>query len=227
MKFHQYLITAIMLLIAFTANNSNAQIINGLVLIPLNPTPSDTVKVISSTTFPSGGCPLVNSQVTVTGQLISVYATHTLGMMTYICGSVDTVIIGRLDAGTYELDYNLSVTGNPAVFDVEIIYFTVQPAVGLIPAEKKEKNAVVFPNPFTEEATISIPDELLDLPLEIGLYDILGKKLRVWNSIHQKEIPIARDKLSEGIYFIRVSSKGRIINSKKIVLGAHSNSLLY
>ena len=70
---------------------------------PTQPTESDTVSVIGSYIFTSGPCDLVNQNFTMSGNNITTNHYHCPGMLTVICPGIDTLPIGVLSAGTYNV----------------------------------------------------------------------------------------------------------------------------
>jgi hypothetical protein len=92
--------------------------IKQLAIIPENPTVADCVKVVCHSSFTSGGCDMTNYTVEMDGMYdptgatggIHVNAYHEVDMLTYICESIDTIPIGKLNAGYHFLDYSLTAT---------------------------------------------------------------------------------------------------------------------
>lgn len=105
--------------------------IQKLEIIPENPTIADEIKVICHSGFTSGGCDMTNYVVEMddpeTGLTggVHVYAYHEVGMLTYICESIDTIPIGKLNAGYHLLDYNLTATNLNCGSVVQYIDFFV------------------------------------------------------------------------------------------------------
>ncbi|MBN1185848.1 MAG: T9SS type A sorting domain-containing protein [Bacteroidales bacterium] len=106
-----------------------------LEIIPQNPTFTDEVKVVCHSMFTSGGCAMTNYTVDFddTGDPsngaiggIHVNAYHEIGMLTYMCESVDTIPVGRLNAGYHFLDYTINVTNENCVPMNHYIDFFVQ-----------------------------------------------------------------------------------------------------
>ena len=83
--------------------------IDYLEVIPSKPTIEDEVKIISHTTFSSGGCGLAESKIVHDSNSHFISALHNMGMLTYICHSVDTFNLGKLSKGYHEVNYELSV----------------------------------------------------------------------------------------------------------------------
>jgi hypothetical protein len=103
--------------------------IDYLELIPARPTMKDDIKIVSHTTFSSGGCGLAEKQIIQDSNRISIFATHNMGMLTYICHSSDTFDLGMLKKGYHEVNYELSVTDKKLPSVSETIKFFVQDTV--------------------------------------------------------------------------------------------------
>jgi len=103
--------------------------IDFLEVIPAKPTIEDDVKIVSHTTFSSGGCGLAEKQIVQDSNGIYIFAVHNMGMLTYICHSVDTFDLGRLKKGYHEVNYELAVTDKKLPSVSEIIKFYVQDSV--------------------------------------------------------------------------------------------------
>ena len=81
-------------------------------IIPEKPTINDSIKVVCHSRFSSGGCDMTKYTVDIDGWYdpsgtrggIHVNAYHEVGMLTYICESIDTIPIGKLNAGYQFLD---------------------------------------------------------------------------------------------------------------------------
>lgn len=83
--------------------------IDKLEILPENPTPEDEIKVICHSTFTSGGCDMVDYDLSIGKTGIYIEAYHEVGMLTYICHSSDTINIGKLPGGHhYMLQYSLT-----------------------------------------------------------------------------------------------------------------------
>lgn len=217
MKTHQLLFLTLLLTFFFTID-SIAQDIDSLKIIPSNPTTNNTIKVISYTTFTYGDCILGSSSVDIVDTNITVYTSYNTGLYPAICNSIDTLIIGILNAGIYELYCHLSDTAPPTTYDIDTIIFTVQQTGGLHPAGYTDQKINIYPNPFKTTATIFIDSGLLTSPLEIRIYDIFGREIRRISRIRKKEIQITKDNLTGGLYFIKVIRDDKIIDSRKIII---------
>jgi len=197
--------------------------IDSLTIIPTNPTTNDTIKVISYTTYPNSPCYLISSIISIvdSNSNITVYASHyaSINVWPMVCNSIDTLTIGKLIAATFELNYHLlSDTAPQTTYDIDTIIFVVQQTSGIKITDYSEHRIKVYPNPFKTTTTIFIDDELLTSPLEIKMYDIFGREIRRINKIKNNEIDITRDNLTGGLYFIKIISGNKILDSRKIII---------
>jgi hypothetical protein len=103
--------------------------IDKIEVIPSQPAAGDVVSIVVQTTFPSGGCSLLEQQIVMTSTGISIYALHDMGPLDYICSSTDTFTLGSLPAGYYEVSYILST--EYAHLATEYIHLYVQDTVPL------------------------------------------------------------------------------------------------
>jgi hypothetical protein len=196
--------SSVLLLFSCLSSTLFAQLpmIQNLSISPAYPNTHDNVKIISQTVFASGDCELTSSSVSVYNGIIDVYANHTLGMLTYICSSTDTISLGMLESGNYKLRYHLSCMPYSPNTDLDSVSFTVQTYTG---RDMKEnvKQFTLFPNPAQDKLIIQFPENTSGT--EICVLDQLGKELlRVQTSEAQKIIYI--NDLAKGMYIIKVIS---------------------
>jgi hypothetical protein len=196
--------SSVLLLFFLLSTSLFAQLpaIISLTIIPANPTTHDSVNVVSQTMFPSGTCELTWSSVSISGGTIDVYVIHTLGMLTYICSSTDTLAIGKLESGNYKLRYHLSGTPYPPNTDLDSIYFTVQAYTGLNPEENIQPFSL-FPNPSQSSVAIQFTDKTTKA--DISVFDLTGREHLKLLSSGDNSILDMSD-LSKGVYLIRVKS---------------------
>jgi hypothetical protein len=194
--------SAVLLLFSCISSGLFAQLpnIQSLFIIPSNPTTEDTVKVVAETVFPSGDCHLTWSSISISGGTIDVYAQHTLGMMTYICSSTDTLTLGKLESGNYNLLYHLSCAPYPTGSDLDSIYFTVQTYTGK-ETKSPQLPFTLYPNPAHDIVNIQLPDNASDA--EIIVTDIQGREqIRLTSNLGQAEMDMSH--LAKGVYLIRL-----------------------
>jgi hypothetical protein len=221
---YNYLIpmkTRLFVLILFYIFISQVQaqlgIINTLGILPSNPYPSDSVKIVCSSTFSSGGCNLSNSSFIVSENNITVYARHVVGPLAYICQTTDTITFGLFNQGNYNVIYYLINDYNQAMLDTAFTYFTVQQSTD-IEYNKQSVNVKVYPNPFDEKTRIYIENYFTATDLKIVIYDMMQRQIKDYKDFSGNEIEINKADLSKGVYFYKLFEKDRIINTGKLII---------
>ncbi|MCX6230639.1 MAG: T9SS type A sorting domain-containing protein [Bacteroidetes bacterium] len=214
MKLNQNKISIALIMLLFCFRSAaQLPIIDSLKIIPANPTTIDSVKIICSAYFPSGGCLLSSSSVTITGNTISINAGHILGMMAYICHSTDTITIGKLETGTYELYYHIYDPQNSSISDIDTIFFTVYNITGINSFEKSENDFSIYPNPSGNEIFVDIISHPYE-KFNIDIFSVFGQKIKTITDINGKTA-IDIDNLAEGAYFIVITNEKKQMWSKK------------
>jgi hypothetical protein len=102
-----------------------------------------------------------------------------------------------------------------SIFTVDDLSFTGNVAIGIHEEENNQQSVTVFPNPFGEQATLSISNVQLTKG-SIEIYDMLGNKVRVMENLSGNNFIINREGLPAGIYFYNVINDGVMVGSGKI-----------
>ena len=82
--------------------------------------------------------------------------------------------------------------------------------------EEEEKRVLIHPNPFSNE-TIFTVKRTESTPLEFTLFDTQGRELRR-ETHRQNSFKFMRKGLAEGLYFYRIETEGKILDTGKIVV---------
>lgn len=127
-------------------------VIDSLKIIPENPQSGDEIKVICYATFSSGGCDLMDHDILIQGNQITLNTEYMPGAATYICHSVDTISLGILEADDYQLHVNLIIQPQDAIVNTKNADFTVSDILGL--DQKASIRLTIAPNPFDHEFQI-------------------------------------------------------------------------
>ena len=77
-----------------------------------------------------------------------------------------------------------------------------------------EKGPLIYPNPFTDYATIKLSDAIQ--VQKIDLIDMHGRLVRTIDNVNSNSVTIHRDNLPSGIYFIRIHSDDTYV--KKVII---------
>lgn len=96
-----------LLFLLCSALMTQAQIIQNVSVLPANPTEDDVVSIVVQSAFTSGGCEMISHTANVVGSSIDLQLYHCLGILTVICYSSDTIVLGQLPAGSYVLSANV------------------------------------------------------------------------------------------------------------------------
>jgi len=216
MKTHQVFF-AILIMFFVIRIQLNAQIpaIASLEIIPVNPTTNDTVKIISKSIFPSGTCALTSSNVSINGSTINVNVAHTLGMLAVICYSTDTFTLGKLNAKTYDLIYNLALTTPPATYDIDSIQFTIQQTTGIQFTDKSLQGFEIFPNPITTHLNILLKNQSSE-NYTFEIYSLLGQKMKTISE-NKKTISVDMSEMKDGIYFLVIKDGMGVLWVNKVI----------
>jgi hypothetical protein len=81
-----------------------------------------------------------------------------------------------------------------------------------------DNNVSVYPNPFSNEAIISIGKSVSLSNASIHMYDLVGKEVRLISDIQSHELMINRDNLADGMYFYKLINKGQEISTGKLII---------
>ncbi len=101
------------LAMAFAMTASFAQTINGLSVVPNNPTDMDPIILIANVTFPQSNCDQHSLNITTNGNTIDIHDRHCLGNLTLICDNTDSIALPPMAAGIYTIRYHVQHSINP------------------------------------------------------------------------------------------------------------------
>ncbi len=85
------------------------------------------------------------------------------------------------------------------------------------PNQLKTQELKLAPNPFNEKLSVLLPDNTNADNIEIALYNVLGKQIKVSTEKANNEIIINGANLHSGIYFVELREGNRLIGKIKIV----------
>jgi hypothetical protein len=182
-------------------------VIDSVKLIPQFPTGISTVQVICYSHFGSTACYMTDSSVNTNGNVITVNANHMQGMLTAICNSTDTLIIGsNFSPGGYTVVYKL-MDIDTISYDVDTLYFFIEQVIG-ISENSTEDEIKIFPNPTTDQLHISCnPSQIT----EIEIADITGRQIytgeKMIRTLSNHETIINLQSFPHGLFFIKLKMK--------------------
>lgn len=79
------------------------------------------------------------------------------------------------------------------------------------------RNFTIYPNPFSDRATLSIDKLGADEEITIQMYDVRGNKISTRIERNKNEFVICRGELKSGVYFIRAENRSTVISEKIII----------
>lgn len=197
--------------------NAGAQQINTIQVIPANPTTLDTISLIVDMWFTSGSCDQHMQQIFISGNSIYCSTLHCTGMLTVICGDVDTFKINPLPSGNYTSYIQVDQGGLPApctpgivAGDSDSVTFVVTPVTGISNYVKEDFFSVKV-NENDINMIFKNPDEVR----LITLTDITGRLLFSSTTVSDNMRIIKPT--SRGAYLLNVVLKEGTITSRKII----------
>jgi hypothetical protein len=183
--------------------------------------------VYTVTAWASNGCASIDSATVTVNALPTVSIVSSLGDT--IC-SGDALTLSGSGAVSYTWtngvtdgaafvpanDTTYTVTGTDAAncSASASITITLEACLG-IKNSGNENVISVYPNPFTNSAVITG----IQNNTSIALYDLAGRLVKnICSNQGSAYVTLNREGLENGIYFIRVSSEGKVISNSKIVV---------
>jgi hypothetical protein len=188
--------------------------ITSIQVIPTNPTDNDQIAVVVEVMLGSSPCNLDNSSFSINSNNIQLNTFYCEGMLATICSRIDTISLGTLTAGSYNLELNLA-TGCPAFVSVDSSLsngFTVTVFSGISAVQQLE-NFSVYPNP-TNNSLVNIKSGSLQT-YSITCYNSLGQALFAMNNLRGNQaIHLPKE---NGIYFIKITDHQNQTNIVKCI----------
>ena len=94
--------------------------------------------------------------------------------------------------------------------------FVLFSTIGVQPPADATDNAItIYPNPFTESLTVMLSEAVQINNADFRMYDVLGNE--VMNTTLSKYLTTIKADLPAGIYFYKVISKDKTLQSGKLV----------
>lgn len=218
---YKAILITLLLLNSFNGKAQWVQCIDSLKIIPSIPTNMDSIKLISYCTL---GCVQYdNSVISNNNSLVYVYTYYTdsCPLVETYTTRIDTIFIGKLDAGVYKIIQFLNVrdqypdtTYTYVTFDSDTIEFTILS----IESISYQGNIIsIFPNPVSDFVNIEINNKLSPKDFNIEIINIKGQVIFSKSNV-KNSIQIGLSDYMAGIYFISVKYKDKIIQSRKIIV---------
>jgi len=82
--------------------------------------------------------------------------------------------------------------------------------------ENSNKKITVFPNPFISLTTVKTIGQFNNATLTV--YNVYGLPIKQVRNISGKTVPISRDNLPSGMYFMRITEENKLIGVEKLII---------
>lgn len=189
-------------------------------VIPQNPTNNSLIKIITRVTTPNQSIIVNITSHTVTGQQIKISACYSQGMLPATMSFVDTLLIGQLPPGNYQISQKAflsstqqhctPVDSNAVIFSLIVTNSVVTGTDAMQTAEGKTIS--LWPNPCGGNLVIeNASDEA-----EVQVFSVSGALVKRAR-LSSKTLD-TRD-LENGFYFLRLVEKDRMRTGKFIKSG--------
>lgn len=193
--------------------------ITAVQIIPANPTDADNVKAVVEVMLGSSPCTLNNTMTNLNGNTIELSNYYCEGMLSMICSRTDTINLGTLGAGNYNLNVNILTGCGPyTLVDSALSNAFVVSVFSSVNLQSDIASMSIFPNP-TGDGVLTVNSSTAT-SYQIMCYNSLGEKVislsNVTGSQRLQLPPVS------GFYFILTQDSNgnvnrfRIVNSSKI-----------
>jgi hypothetical protein len=187
--------------------------IQDMQIFPQLPSDNDSIGLVYAYMFPQLPCSLNYSDINVNYFQIFVFAKYNVGVATSPCNQTDTLQIGNLDIGNYELILTIQGTHCPdSIYCRDTLYFTVDTLSGFLNENFSERTLNVYPNPAHGEIYLEYPKDFLIA--KIKLYAITGRLVKTFPK-EEKQLNISS--LPPGLYILYVEANGKKFREKIII----------
>jgi len=177
--------------------------ITNVQIIPANPTDADQIKAVVEVMLVTSSCTLDNHTSSINGNTIELQAYYCGGMLQTICGRTDTINLGVLAAGMYNLNVNMWTGCGPYTpVDSALSNGFVVSVFSGSTAVEKESIFSLFSNP-TNKLVVNLKSNLTN-SYHITCFNSLGHEaFEMTNLTGNQSINLPKEK---GTYFIKITN---------------------
>jgi len=195
--------------------------IGELETLPQNYQFGDTIKIILPVSTPDVSLNLGHT-FTIDSNQINISACYYIsGTMPSSSHFVDTIILGVLQEGNYNLTvYAYCSTDTICTYSdvfTKLVSFSIL-SIG-IPEYNKSNNFSFYPNPTSNNVTVLF-DNTGDKKFLIKIYDVVGNKVFSKEfTTNENSVNISLDNISKGVYICRITNASEIdLYKEKLVI---------
>jgi hypothetical protein len=198
------------LIILLSCSEARSQWINSISISPQFPSSIDTIYIYADCSFPSGSCDQHIQGVVPNGNTLQAFATHCIGMLTFICNYTDTFKLDPLSPGNYLFDFQVNSGSLPSPCNPGIapgpkdsLRFTVTSAnfVHTLTAGAYS----IYPNPSNGKFYLKRKPGLNPIGEEsYFVYDPFGK-VACQGVLHSQMQELDISNLNDGVYLLQIN----------------------
>jgi hypothetical protein len=131
--------------------------------------------------------------------------------------SDNVYVAGQFQSSTINFGNDTLINANPGPADVFVAKIDTV-VVGIRTLTKNNNSVEIFPNPFSNSATLVINGEINN-NASLCIFDLMGREVQSLFIGNEKEIKIDKDNLTHGMYFYKLTTnKNETIATGKIVI---------
>ncbi|MCS6991671.1 MAG: hypothetical protein NZL95_07395 [Chitinophagales bacterium] len=196
--------------LSFSAQAQCCPYINGIYVLPSNPTTADDIKIVTHTTTPNLGSKIYYS-VSQTSNAFNISACFWEGILTMLKDFYDTTHVGMLPAGTYIINYLAFSSTSPdscqfSDYNIQTQYFTVTTATGM--GSFLSAHASVHYN--LEHAQLMVHFDHIE-KFNIDLFTLVGQHIES-RAVTAQEFILDLSALPRGSYLFRITKESHILD---------------
>lgn len=215
------LILANIFLVFLFANNVHAQTwppgIDSLYIVPDEPTEADEILLVIHASLAQVPCELIHDSVEIefNENQIQIETAYWTGWGAAGCYSIDTISLGQLSAGYYDLT---------AYFDHEIftdedsLSFFVGTPTNISVNQKSDLHLNLYPNPNNgNQLVLDFLTDNITSSAQMSIYDNTGRLILANDLPNQTRHVISLPSLSQGMYYFKINHEDHTLNKKFVV----------
>ncbi|MES2681707.1 MAG: T9SS type A sorting domain-containing protein [Bacteroidota bacterium] len=165
--------------------NVNAQTLNQIIILPANPTPADTITIITNLTY-TGNCTygLAYTYTSVTGSTIQISPTYCGYWDSTACNSTDTFKVGPFANGTYQINMEFHQGSVCPISNFDATIYQMDTSIVIASAnsisrlsESRKFPLVLYPNPATDHVVVGTTNLAGLNHYQVKVTNILGQEI--------------------------------------------------
>lgn len=210
----KYFALAFVIIHSFQGISQCCPYINGIEVIPTNPTTTDNIKIVTSVTTPNLG-QFLSSAYYFLDDTIFVEACYYSGLATAVQTYTDTLIVGTLPAGNHVVHLtayqsNDTVCTYSDTTTSTFNFYVNGGIIAFLPVSSTQIG-VLYPNPSNGDFRIALPTGISATRIE--LFDLSGKLIRALPFSTHFSVDLA-----SGTYFIHTYDEANFIGFQRLII---------